>query len=104
MNRYTFTIDGQEYSVVSDEPKEYLQQIEKYVNAKINELLQADARMNAHTASVLACITLTDELFKGNEASDHIRKQTAGYIDELSRARDEIRHLTQEVSKLKKQV
>lgn len=68
MNIITVKINGMEYNLRGEENDEYLQMIGKYVDNKINSLMNKNSKISRADATILAAINLGDEVFKSREA------------------------------------
>ena len=67
-------------------------------------LLQALAQLDGQAdAAVLAAANIADEYFKAVETAEHLREQLAGYLEEATRAKNEISELKREIFKLQNQ-
>lgn len=98
-NRVTMNICGEEYTFVAEESPSYMQKVGAYVDEKMNELLTS-AKVGRTDAAVLAAANIADELFKEREAGEGLRRQLKQYLDEASRAKNEVSELKREIFKL----
>lgn len=96
-NRVTITICGEEYTLVADESSAYMQKVGSYVSDKMTEVLEG-AKV-ARTA-----VNLADELFKSQTAAEQLRVQIKGYLDEASKAQNEVSELKREVFRLQQRL
>ena len=94
-NRVTITICGEEYTLVADESSAYMQKVGSYVSDKMTEVLEG--------AKVTA-VNLADELFKSQTAAEQLRVQIKGYLDEASKAQNEVSELKREVFRLQQRL
>lgn len=92
-NKLEVKIQGRQYTIVANEPDEYIYKIASYVDKKITEVSEMNARLSMDMASVLAAINLADEYFKSQQSEDHLRKQVLEYVDEAKRADERYREL-----------
>lgn len=98
-NRVTMNICGEEYTFVAEEAPSYMQKVGAYVDEKMNELLTS-AKVGRTDAAVLTAANIADELFKEREAGEGLRRQLKQYLDEASRAKNEVSELKREIFKL----
>ena len=98
-NRVTMSICGEEYTFVAEESASYMQKVGAYVDEKMSELLQT-AKVGRTDAAVLTAANVADELFKEREAGEGLRRQLKQYLDEASRAKNEVSELKREIFKL----
>ena len=97
-NRVTVSICGEDYTLVAEEAPSYMQKVGGYVDAKLRELLDS-AKVGRTDAAVLTAVNIADELFKEREASETLRAQVKEYVDEATRARNEVSELKRELFK-----
>ena len=64
VKKLTVNVNGQDYVLNHTESDEYIHQISKYVNQKIKEASVDGMKLDSNKSAVMACINLTDELFK----------------------------------------
>ena len=63
-NKVKINICGKEYTVVSDESREYVLQIAQVVNQKMQDLMGRNSSLNFPMAAVLTALNLADETEK----------------------------------------
>ncbi|MEO5358320.1 MAG: cell division protein ZapA [Nitrospirae bacterium YQR-1] len=64
MGSAEITILGQKYILKGEEPEEYIKSLAVYVDGKINEVLAAAPGTPSLKASILAAVSIADELYK----------------------------------------
>lgn len=101
-NKVTMTIAGQEYTLVATEDAAYMEKVAAHVDAKVREVLDG-ARISTADAAILAALNMADEYFKGQEASEALRGQIKGYLEEASALKLELSKAKQEIFKLQNQ-
>ena len=97
-NRVTVNICGEDYTLVAEESTAYMEQVAALVDKKMNEVI-AGAKVGRSDAAVLAAVNLADELLKSEQASENLRRQVKGYLDEAAQARGEISDLKRQLFK-----
>ena len=102
-NRIVVTICGEEYTFVAEESAGYMEKVGSYVSEKMNEVL-VGAKVGRTDAAVLTAVNIADELFKNQAASEQLRTQIKGYVDEASRAQAEASDLKREVFRLQQRL
>ncbi len=65
---------GQKYTIKGDESEEYIQKLAGYVQDKIKEVYNNSPNTTPLKASILAAITIADELHKLKSEQDTIAK------------------------------
>ena len=102
-NRVTINICGEEYTFIADESATYMQKVGTYVGEKMEEVLNT-AKVGRTDAAILTAANIADELFKSQAASEQLRSQIKGYLDEASRAQSEVSELKREIFRLQQRL
>ena len=102
-NRVTINICGEEYTFIADESATYMQKVGTYVSEKLEEVLNT-AKVGRTDAAILTAANIADELFKSQTASEQLRSQIKGYLDEASRAQSEVSELKREIFRLQQRL
>ncbi|MDY3984693.1 cell division protein ZapA [Dysosmobacter sp.] len=102
-NRVVVSICGEEYTFVAEESPAYMQKVGAYVSQKMDEVLSS-AKVGRSDAAILTAANITDELFRAQAASEQLRSQIKGYLDEASRAQAEASDLKREVFRLQQKL
>ena len=102
-NRVVISICGEEYTFIADESAAYMQKVGSYVSEKMEEVLSS-AKVGRTDAAILTAANIADELFKAQAASEQLRSQIKGYLDEASRAQSEVSELKREVFRLQQRL
>lgn len=102
-NRVTINICGEEYTFIADESATYMQKVGTYVSEKMEEVLNS-AKVGRTDAAILTAANIADELFKSQTASEQLRSQIKGYLDEASRAQSEVSELKREIFRLQQRL
>ena len=102
-NRVVINICGEEYTFIADESAAYMQKVGSYVSEKMEEVLNS-AKVGRTDAAILTAANIADELFKAQAASEQLRSQIKGYLDEAGRAQSEASELKREVFRLQQRL
>ena len=102
-NRVVISICGEEYTFIADESAAYMQKVGSYVSEKMEEVLSS-AKVGRTDAAILTAANITDELFKAQAASEQLRSQIKGYLDEAGKAQAEVSELKREVFRLQQRL
>ena len=102
-NRVVISICGEEYTFIADESAAYMQRVGSYVSEKMEEVLNS-AKVGRTDAAILTAANIADELFKAQTASEQLRSQIKGYLDEAGRAQSEVSELKREVFRLQQRL
>ena len=102
-NRVVISICGEEYTFIADESAAYMQKVGSYVSEKMEEVLNS-AKVGRTDAAILTAANIADELFKEQAASEQLRRQIKGYLDEAAKAQAEASELKREVFRLQQRL
>ena len=94
-------INNMEYTIVSNEPEEYVQRVALLVNKRISEVKNTNGHLSTAMLAVMAGMNLADELLKNEEALSNLRSEIGGYLDEARRTSAELEEKKLEVETLK---
>ncbi|WP_238884832.1 cell division protein ZapA [Clostridium sp. YIM B02551] len=111
MSSVIVKINGIEYNLKGQEDEKYMKSVAEYVNTKIMELLDKNPKLNQPSATVLAAINISDELYKSDmeyevlaEKYKRIKKeneQLKNEILELNQSKDILEELKKEAERQK---
>ncbi len=71
----TVKINGQEYSIVGAEPKEYLLKVSSFVDDKMETIAKANKKLSTSMIAVLTCINIADQYIKTQDCLDEKEKE-----------------------------
>ena len=97
-------INGMEYTIVSNEPEEYVQRVALMVNKKIAEVKTGGKGLSTAMLAVMAAMNLADELIKSEAAAENLRKEISVYMDEVQAGNAELEMKKLEVENLKEEM
>ena len=102
-NRVVINICGEDYTFVAEESAAYMEKVGAYVSGKMQEVLDG-AKVGRTDAAVLTAANITDELFKAQSASEQLRSQIKGYLDEAGKAQNQVSELKREIFRLQQKL
>ena len=102
-NRVVINICGEDYTFVAEESAAYMEKVGAYVSGKMQEVLDG-AKVGRTDAAVLTAANITDELFKAQSASEQLRSQIKGYLDEAGKAQNQGSELKREIFRLQQKL
>ena len=94
-------INGMEYTIVSNEPEEYVQRVALMVNKKIAEVKTGGKGLSTAMLAVMAAMNLADELIKSEAAAENLRKEISVYMDEVQAGNVELAKRDTELENLR---
>lgn len=74
-NKVIVRIMGQEYTLVSDDSREYMQRVSNLVDDKMKEITLANKKLSTSMIAVLTALNSTDEYLKMKDDRDHLLKK-----------------------------
>ena len=103
-NKIRFTINGKTYTLLHDEPEEYMHRIEHYLNSRVAAASKSGIQLGEQTAIVMASISIIDELFKTQKNFNTLKNEIKRMMDEYDRLKIEKQELDEQLSKAEKQI
>lgn len=89
LNRVVVTIDGMEYTVVSEDGAESIRRSATLVDEQIGAVKKA-AAMSSLSAAILAAMNVADQYYKALDSADNLRRQVKEYAEENGKLRSEL--------------
>lgn len=103
-NKLKVTIHNRDYTLISDETKEYTDRLASALNLKIKSLLSKCPSLSVTDAAVICALDVSDELAKANANVENIRSQIKDYVEEAGRARIQVDESQREIRNLKEKI
>ncbi len=94
-------INNFEYTLVSNEPEEYVQRVALLVNKKMNEITDNAPSLSTAMKAVLAAINIADDYLKCESVLENLRVELKGYVEESRGRNEELQQKKAENEKLK---
>lgn len=88
-NKLQVRICGQEYTLVSDESREYMLETADYVDRKMIEVKNMNGRLSTSMAAILVALNITDDLQKEKIKNKETIDAQNAEIEMLKRKLDE---------------
>lgn len=95
-NKVVVRIMDREYTIVSDDPREYVQKVAYYVDDKMRETFSKNKKLSTSMAAVLTSLNIADEYFKVQGENEELEKRMSDPRYELKKAKEELRAVTDE--------
>lgn len=80
-NKLTVKLDGREYTIVSEESREYILEISDVVNKKLTEVKLRNSKLSTSMAALLVALNIADEFRKSEIKQAELEKE----IEELKK-------------------
>jgi len=83
-NKITVELCDKEYTLLSEEPEEYVNSLAVEVNKMIDDIAYTSLRISKADAAILTCMNLCDRTRKLSDNNDNMRQQITMYIDDIA--------------------
>ena len=102
-NKIEINISGHSYTLVGKETTEYLNELGKYVDERIHNIMSSNSSLGVKDASILTAFNIADELFKLREHCDSNKNELEiqQQLDKLTQENMELKKQNDELKKLK---
>lgn len=88
-NTYKVLIMGKEYTLTSEDNKDYTEKLAAALDKRIKEMRARFTSLSITDCAVLTALDCMDELGQSNRNIDNIRTQIKDYVDDATRARSQ---------------
>ncbi|TCO73630.1 cell division protein ZapA [Marinisporobacter balticus] len=89
-NKVIVRIYGQEYTMVGQESREYMQKVANYVDDKMVYISKNGKVLSTAMTAVLTSLNIADEYFKIQEEKEAIKAQAMKPLEELEQTRNQL--------------
>lgn len=97
-------INNIEYTLVTNEPEEYVQRVALMVNKHMNKISEGNPQLSTAMKAVLSAINIADDYLKNEGVLDNLRVELKGYMEEARGLSTELEAKRLEVEKLREDV
>lgn len=97
-------INNIEYTLLSNEPEEYVQRVALLVNKHMNKITESSPQLSTAMKAVLTAINIADDYLKNESVLDNIRVELKGYMEEAKGLSSELESKKIEADKLREDV
>ncbi len=104
MNKVKVKICGSDYSLTTDEPVGYIQELAAQLDAELSNLMNSDDRITLVMAAVLTALVKSTEAKKAEETADNLRAQMKEYLDDNARYRQAADNSHREIERLRREI
>lgn len=91
-NRLSVKLDGQEYTIVSEESREYMLEISDVVNNKLTDIKIQNNKLSTSMAALLVALNLADDLKKTEIKANELLKENEELKKRLEAARQYVQN------------
>ncbi|MDD6344873.1 MAG: cell division protein ZapA [Oscillospiraceae bacterium] len=104
LNEVKVIICGKEYKLKTGEAPNYIYNLARSLESKINAMIESANGISPYSASIMVSLGLMDDINKANEHLDNIREEAKNYVDEAGKARIELEASKKEIEVLKSKI
>lgn len=97
-------INNIEYTLLTNEPEEYVQRVALLVNKRMNQITEGSPQLSTAMKAVLTAINIADDYLKNESVLDNLRVELKGYVEEAKGLGTELEEKRLEVEKLREDV
>lgn len=97
-------INNIEYTLLTNEPEEYVQRVALLVNKRMNQITEGSPQLSTAMKAVLTAINIADDYLKNESVLDNLRVELKGYVEEAKGLGAELEEKRLEVEKLREDV
>jgi len=80
----TVRIAGEEHTIRANAEPEYMRSCSRYVDERISEIRNKGGLIETHKATILAALSISDELFQARDELATLRQEVASHAAELA--------------------
>ncbi|MCT4605603.1 MAG: cell division protein ZapA [Marinisporobacter sp.] len=89
-NKVIVRIYGQEYTMVGNESKEYMQRVANFVDEKMIDIARNSKKLSTAMIAVLTCLNIADEYYKINQEIENVKEEAVKPLQELEQTRSQL--------------
>lgn len=91
-NRLSVKLDGQEYTIVSEESREYMLEISDVVNKKLTDVKIQNNKLSTSMAALLTALNLADDAKKASEEVKKLQEENEELKKRLDAAKQYVQN------------
>jgi len=91
-NKLTVKLDGREYTIVSEESREYMLEISDIVNKKLTDIKIKNCKLSTSMAALLVALNMADDLKKEEAKSAELLEENEELKKRLEAARQYVQN------------
>lgn len=99
-NKVIVKILGQDYTIVSDETREYIQKLSNYVDDKMVEIAEKNKKLSTAMIAVLTALNIADEYYKLLEEYEKMKYEADKPVAELQEVKEQLAVTAAEMNKV----
>ena len=91
-NRLTVKLDGRDYTIVSEESREYMLEISDIVNKKLTDIKIQNSKLSTSMAALLVALNMADDLKKSEAKALELYEENEELKKRLEAARQYVQN------------
>lgn len=91
-NKLTVKLDGREYTIVSEESREYMLEISDIVNKKLTDIKIQNSKLSTSMAALLVALNMADDLKKSEAKASELYEENEELKKRLEAARQYVQN------------
>lgn len=104
MPKVKVKIIGREYTLGTDNTRDYTLKLAEELDAKMNAMLSESRTLSGIDVAILCALDAMDDAKKASENADNIRLQLGEYMNSADRAHSSAESSKKEIASLKKRI
>ncbi|MBV7272799.1 cell division protein ZapA [Clostridium thailandense] len=100
MNIVTVKINGIEYNLKGDEQEEYLHKVASYVDKKVKNIMDNNAKLSTSSAAILSAVNVVDDMLKRQKEYEELvnkvnqmEKAQKSYMEQIDSLKKQLKHM-----------
>jgi cell division protein ZapA len=102
-NRVEVKILGQEYKLVSDDTREYMQSLANYVDDRMLEIAESNKKLSTAMTAVLTALNIADDYYKLKLENDTLKKRMTNPLFDVDNTKQKLVNFNSELEKRNKE-
>lgn len=103
-NRVTLTICGFNYTIMTEDDPDYVEEIGELVDKLMRETGNESPSLSQTQCAILVALELADNCKKATASADNLRAQIKDYLEDSARARMEVDVARREIERLNREI
>ena len=91
-NRLSVKLDGQEYTIVSEESREYMLEVSDEVNKRLTDVKIQNNKLSTSMAALLVALNIADDLNKATKLNEQLASENEDLKKRLEAAKQYVQN------------
>lgn len=98
-NKVIVKILGQEYKLMSDDTREYMQGLSNYVDDRMSEIAETNKKLSTAMTAVLTALNIADDFFKLKIEHEALKKRLSHPLADVEHTKQKLEDFNEELEK-----